>query len=89
MLSADRFLFNLQLLQNAVDWAAEDLDLLALSSGGIYTRLLQPLDETEQTFWEAANYAAALAVLVVIGLVWNLRRRGERPMKLVDEGEDA
>jgi ABC-2 type transport system permease protein len=88
-LSADRFLFNLQLLQNAVDWAAEDLDLLALSSGGIYTRLLQPLDEREQTFWEAANYGAALAVLVVIGLVWNLRRRGERPMKLVDEGEDA
>lgn len=88
-LSADRFLFNLQLLQNAVDWAAEDLDLLGLSSGGIYTRLLQPLDEGEQTFWEAANYGAALAVLVVIGLVWNLRRRGERPMKLVDEGEDA
>jgi ABC-2 type transport system permease protein len=88
-LSADRFLFNLQLLQNAVDWAAEDLDLLGLSSGGIYTRLLQPLDEGEQTFWEAANYGTALAVLVVIGLVWNLRRRGERPMKLVDEGEDA
>ena len=88
-LSADRFLFNLQLLQNAVDWAAEDLDLLALSSGGIYTRLLQPLDEGEQTFWEAANYASALAVLLVIGLVWNLRRRGERPMKLVDEGEAA
>ena len=87
--SADRFLFNLQLLQNAVDWAAEDLDLLGLRSGGIYTRLLQPLDEGEQTFWEAANYASALAVLVVIGLVWNLRRRGERPMKLVDEGEDA
>jgi ABC-2 type transport system permease protein len=88
-LSAERFLFNLQLLQNAVDWAAEDLDLLGLASGGIYTRLLQPLDEGEQTFWEAANYAAALAVLVVIGLVWNLRRRGERPMELVDEGEDA
>ena len=42
--------------------------------------------ETGQ-FWEAANYGAALAVLIVIGLVWNLRRRGERPMKLVDEGE--
>ena len=89
ILSADRFLFNLQFLQNAVDWAAVDLNLLGLRSGGIYTRLLQPLDEGEQTFWEAANYGAALAVLVVIGLVWNLRRRGERPMKLVDEGEDA
>lgn len=87
--SADRFLFNLQLLQNAVDWAAEDLDLLGLSSGGIYTRLLQPLDDGEQTFWEAANYGAALAVLIVIGLVWHLRRRGERPMELVGEGEEA
>ena len=87
-LSADRFLFNLKLLQNAVDWAAEDLDLLGLASGGIYTRLLQPLDDREQTYWEAANYGVALAVLIGIGMLWNLRRRGERPMELIDESED-
>ena len=89
-LSADRYLFNLQFLENAVDWALEDEDLLGLRTRGTYTRLLQPLEDSEQTIWEAANYAVALAALLMLGLVWNIRQRGEEPMKLVEpdgEGE--
>ena len=88
-LSADRYLFNLQFLENAVDWALEDDDLLDLRARGTYTRLLQPLEESEQTIWEAANYAVALAALILLGLVWNIRQRGEPPMELVEPGDES
>ena len=86
-LSADRYLFNLQFLQNAVDWSLEDEDLLSLRSRGASTRLLKPLDDGDQTFWEALNYGVALAALVILGVVWKLRQRSEKPMELVDTGE--
>ena len=88
-ISADRYLFNLQFMENAVDWALEDDDLLGLRARGTYTRLLQPLDDNEQTVWEAANYAVALAALILIGLVWNVRQRGEEPMALVEPGDES
>ena len=88
-LSADRYLLNLQFLQNAVDWAVEDVDLLTIRARGAYTRLLKPMEEGEQSFWEALNYGVALAALVVIGVVWNVRRRSEKPMPLVEVGGKA
>ena len=87
-LSADRYLFNLQFLENVVDWSLEDEELLSLRSRGASTRLLKPLDEGEQTFWEALNYGVALAALVILGVVWKLRQRSEKPMQLVDAGEE-
>ena len=88
-ISADRYLFNLQFIENAVDWALEDDDLLGLRARGTYTRLLQPLEESEQTIWEAANYAVALTALLVLGLVWNIRQRGEPAMALVDASDES
>jgi ABC-2 type transport system permease protein len=82
-LTQDRYLNSLQFLQNSVAWATEDLDLLSIRSRGTQTRVLAPLTEGEQSFWEGANYAAALLALVVIGIVWNSRRRNEEPMELV------
>ena len=87
--SADRYLLNLQFIENAVDWALEDDDLLGLRARGTYTRLLQPLEESEQTIWEAANYAIALTALLVLGLVWNIRQRGEPAMVLVDASDES
>jgi ABC-2 type transport system permease protein len=86
--SQDRYLFNLQLLQNAVDWAVEDEDLLSIRSRGTYARLLRPLEEDEQSFWEGLNYALALLALIGIGVVWNVRQRSEEPMALVDVDTD-
>jgi ABC-2 type transport system permease protein len=86
-LSADRYLNNLQFVQNAVDWSVEDEDLLSIRSRGTYARLLKPLNEGDQPLWEGANYALALVALVVIGGVWTLRRRNEQPMPLVEPGE--
>ena len=87
-LSADRFLFNLQFLENVMDWSLEDEELLSLRSRGASTRLLKRLDEGEQTRWEALNYGVALAALVILGVVWKLRQRSEKPMQLVDEEEE-
>jgi ABC-2 type transport system permease protein len=82
-LSADRYLNNLQFVQNAVDWALEDEDLLSIRTGGTYTRLLEPLEEGQQSLWEGLNYGLVLVALMAIGLVWTLRRRSEEPMELV------
>ena len=87
-LSADRYLFNLQFLQNTVDWLAEDEELLSLRSQGTYTRLLKPLDEREQTLWEALNYAVALIAVVALGGTWAVKQRSESPMELSDEEEE-
>jgi hypothetical protein len=45
--------------------------------------VLVPLTEREQSFWEGGNYVVALLALVVIGIVWNSRRRSEEPMELL------
>ena len=65
--SQDRYLLNLQLLQNIVDWAVEDEDLLSIRSRGTYARLLRPLEKDEQSFWEGLNYALALLAGVGAG----------------------
>ena len=83
-LSQDRYLHNLQLLQNAVDWSVEDEDLLSIRSRGTYARLLKPMEKDEQSFWEGLNYAVALLAVIGIGVVWNVRQRSEEPMPLVD-----
>jgi ABC-2 type transport system permease protein len=83
-LSQDRYLHNLQLLQNAVDWSVEDEDLLSIRSRGTYARLLPPMEKSEQSFWEGLSYAVALLAVVGIGMVWNARQRSEEPMLLVD-----
>ncbi len=82
--STERYLNNLQLLQNTVDWSVEDEDLLTIRSRGASARLLRPLSTAQQSFWEGLNYVLALAGLLVIGLVWRGRRRREAPMILLD-----
>ncbi len=82
-LAPDRYLNSLQLVQNAVAWSTEDVDLLGIRARGTYARVLAPLSEEQQTFWEGANYAIALVALVGIGILWNTRRRNERPLELL------
>lgn len=81
-LSMDRYLNSIQLVQNAVDWSVEDLDLLDIRSRGSYARMLVPLSENEQSFWEFANYGFALLALIAIGAWWATRRRAEQPIQL-------
>ncbi len=82
-LSGNRYLNNLQFMQNTVDWSVEDLDLLNIRSRGTSARVLNPLTESEQSFWEGLNYGLALLALLAIGLVWRWRRQNEQPMELL------
>jgi ABC-2 type transport system permease protein len=83
-MSRDRYLYNLQLVLNTVDWAVEDEDLLSIRSRGTYARVLPDLTREEQSFWEGLNYAIALLGLVALGVVWTSRQRGEEPIELVE-----
>ena len=60
-MSGDRYLNSLQLLQNAVDWSVEDLDLLGIRARGASARVLKPMAAGDQTVWEVLNYGIALA----------------------------
>ena len=83
----DRYLNSLKLIQNGVAWSTEDLELLSIRARGTYARVLAPLTENRQSFWEGANYVVALLMLVVIGVVWNARRRNEQPIQLTMNNE--
>lgn len=75
---------NLQLVQNAVDWAVSDTELLAIRARSSAVRALT-VPEDAHTRWELFNYGLALAGLgAVIGLAW-LRRRSLRAMDLSSE----
>ena len=79
----DRYLNSLKLMQNAVAWATEDVDLLGIRARGTSARVLIPLTESAQSFWEVANYTVALLALVAVGAFWRVRRSKEEPMALL------
>nr|MBC7245683.1 Gldg family protein [Chloroflexota bacterium] len=82
-LSQDRYLNSLKLMQNAVAWCTEDLDLLNIRARGTTARVLNPLSERAQSMWEGLNYAVALVALLGVAVVWNVRRKSEQPMELL------
>jgi ABC-2 type transport system permease protein len=82
-LMGNRYVNSLKLVQSAVSWCTEDLDLLTIRARGTTARVLKPLTERVQSLWEVANYVIALLALVTIAAIWNLRRQGERPLKLL------
>lgn len=81
-LSGDRYLSNLQFVQNSVDWAVQDTDLLSIQAGGKSVRLLKPIEEDEQRQWEIANYVIALLALLALGGLWRTLKRNEQPIDL-------
>ena len=83
-ITADRYLLNLNFIESAVDWAVEDDTLLSIRSRGTVSRFLKPLEDRDKTFWEILNYSVALGALLVIALIWTLKRRVESPMEFVD-----
>ena len=72
--SAESALNALQFVQNTVDWVTEDTDLLSIRSRGSSSRLLDPLTEDKQNFWEGLNYGLALISLIVLGVLWQWRK---------------
>jgi ABC-2 type transport system permease protein len=83
-LTGDRYLNNLLFVENGIDWFTEDTALASIRAGGAATRVLKPISESEQTRWEVLNYIVALVSVVALGVIWRIRKRGEKPMQLLD-----
>ncbi len=84
-LSRDRYFNSLQFMQNTVDWSVEDLELLSIRSRGTAARVLLPLTEQQQSFWEIANYGIAFIALIALGVIWRIRQKNEKPIELLPE----
>jgi ABC-2 type transport system permease protein len=73
---------NLRFVQNILDWAVEDVDLLKIRSRGSFARTLVSMKPGERAFWEWLNYGLvllALGALVGLTILW---RRRIRPIAL-------
>ncbi len=78
---SDYVVNNVELVQNMVDWAVADTDLLAIRSRGSHTRILE-IEEGARGKWEWANYGImALALAAVVALTI-LRQRAQEPIAL-------
>lgn len=81
--AGDRFVSNLQLIANAIDWFSEDLSLSSIRSRGSVARILPAISQEAQDRWVLINYAVAIIGLIAIAVVWQVQRRAERPIALV------
>ena len=82
---SDRYLNNLQFIQNVVDWAVADVDLLSIRSRGRYARTLRPVAESDRFIWEGANYGFVVLALAGIVILAFFRRNRVEPIKIADK----
>jgi ABC-2 type transport system permease protein len=76
---------NLELVQNMVDWAVADTDLLSIRSRGTHTRLLEVAPDGRGK-WETINYAIVILGLGIVVVLSILRRRTLVPIELDPRG---
>lgn len=78
--SGSDYLNGAQLMANTVDWSVEDPDLLGIRARGQFNRSLPPLKAEQRVFWEGANYALAVLILLALaaGQHWYRRRKARR-----------
>lgn len=76
-LNSDLVVSNIQLVQNAIDWAVSDTDLLAIRARTTAARAIT-LEPDERDTWRNINIIIAfLALAAVVGTAW-FRRRAVR-----------
>ncbi|MFO7761506.1 MAG: Gldg family protein [Thermodesulfobacteriota bacterium] len=76
----DRYLNNIQFVQNLVDWLTAEPELLGIRSRASHTRVLRSMSPGEEKIWEWLNYGIALSALGVISFVAIRKRREEKPI---------
>ena len=81
--AGDRFVSNLQLIANAIDWFTEDASLASIRSRGSVARILPAISADAQNRWVLINYAVAIIGLILIAVVWQMQRRAEKPLELI------
>ena len=69
---------SVQMIANAVDWALEDATLLSIRARGNFNRTLPPMADDRQTFIETLNYLFAIAGVVLVYLIFRMRRTGRK-----------
>ncbi len=67
---------NMSFVQNAIDWAVGDTQLLSIRARGNTSRTLGDVPEAERSRWEAINYGIALLGLFAVVLIARVRRQG-------------
>jgi len=80
---------NLQFVQNSIDWFTEDVSLSSIRAKSEASRVLAPIGDDQKSRWEVGNYLFALVTLIGLGVVWQLRRRSEKPMALSAPNREA
>lgn len=78
-LESDLALSNVQLVHNAVDWALEDTDLLAVRAHTAAAHALT-VPPDERATWQWINVAIAVLGLVAVVAIAYLRRRAVQPV---------
>jgi ABC-2 type transport system permease protein len=80
----DLVVSNIQLVQNAVDWALADTDLLAIRGRTTAARAIT-VEPDARNGWRTKNLVIAfLALAAVVGLAW-FRRRAVKPLVTAKE----
>jgi ABC-2 type transport system permease protein len=74
-LTQDYYINNMLLVQNAVDWTVEDIDLLSIRSRGSATRVLIPLTDQQRTGWEGGIYIVEVLLLIGVYAFWRAQQR--------------
>ncbi len=82
-LTQDYYVNNLLLVQNAIDWTVEDIDLLSIRSRGSATRVLVPLTDQQRTGWEIGIYIAEVILLILVYAFWRARNRKNLSLDLL------
>jgi len=70
---------DLQLVENAIDWAVEDPGLAQIRSAGEFARTLEPLTEQQRRNYELGNYLVVLLAMGLIVVLPKRRRKFEPP----------
>ena len=78
----DRYINNLQFIQNLIDWALEDTDLLSIRSRGIYARTLFPLTDMFRNIFEWINYGIIVLSILVMAIMVRWKRKNVKPLFL-------
>jgi ABC-2 type transport system permease protein len=79
----DRSGESVQLVQNSVDSFTQDAALATIRAKGNETHLLAAISDDAQKLWEVGNYLFALILIIALGIVWQVRRRSQKPMRLI------
>ncbi len=69
----------IELIENTLDWSLEDRGLLEIRGRAHFSRVLDPLGQGGQVFWEYLNYGLAMLGLL---LIWLIRRQQQMAKRL-------